>query len=460
MKPTCLFTGEELTAETKLEHGIPESLNGKIASRRVTSTAFNEFGGKEFVPEMEAAYKFLINTLAPLMPSQFQKKFVKLDSHSGNVEGPGLMNGGIRFPRPIPQEYDKKTGEPVKFLGPSQAEINKHVSKGKLGKHQWTPIAPELDGEEYSASVPIMTPNMMLGFMISAMIAFDIGCDKADVESFVRDKSLDPLRGAIKVFSITGERPKYPWHKHFVGFQLDRLERLQKLRDSVDFPRTDFEHRLFAVGDFPSRTIDVVWEVFGLEPYGFRLTDKYCGQSFAFCMINGVVKDSKTSRLMPCSQPAGPLCGVSDLGVAASSDADAIYINEAVGQMRSSTYQKVKNVVEQKAQDFVIGELQRVAETEPEPVEILSLVKRRVSRLFPEQAPEKLTEFVDIECGKYESADFPKLTELKEKDQHGIPAPNQWFRFYSDLIAKLIGEFGDCYAYTRYEQNFEEVTYS
>ena len=44
MKPTCLFTGEVLNENTKLEHAIPESLNGKIALKKVSSTAFNEFG--------------------------------------------------------------------------------------------------------------------------------------------------------------------------------------------------------------------------------------------------------------------------------------------------------------------------------------------------------------------------------------------------------------------------------
>ena len=155
MKPKCLFTGVELPADTKLEHAIPESLNGKIASKRVSSTAFNEFGGEVLVPEMERAYTFLINTISPLMPTSFQRKFVKLESHSGNVQGPGLLNGGVRFQNPIPQEYDTKTGLPTKFLGRSQKELNEHVAKGKLGKYSWSPISPETIEEEYSTSVPL-----------------------------------------------------------------------------------------------------------------------------------------------------------------------------------------------------------------------------------------------------------------------------------------------------------------
>ena len=139
--------------------------------------------------------------------------------------------------------------------------------------------------EEYSASVPIMTPTMMLGFMVSAMMTFDIGCESKNIDSFVRHESIKPLRDAIKRYSQTRKRRGYPWQKHLVGFQLDRLERLRRMRDSVAFPKTDFEHRLFAVGDMPSRTVDIVWEVFGLEPYGFRLTDQYRGRPLSLIHI-------------------------------------------------------------------------------------------------------------------------------------------------------------------------------
>lgn len=127
--------------------------------------------------------------------------------------------------------------------------------------------------------------------------------------------------------------------------------------------------------------------------------------------------------------------------------------------MRKSSFQKVKNVVEQKAGKYIISELERVAEMEPKPVKVLSLIKRRVSHLFPEQTERKLSEIVELEIKEKEWAELPECTIAMAKWKHAIPNPKSWFRFYSKLIAKLISKFGDCYAYTCYEQRFEEMRY-
>ena len=125
--------------------------------------------------------------------------------------------------------------------------------------------------------------------------------------------------------------------------------------------------------------------------------------------------------------------------------------------MRNTSHQKAKNIVEQKAQEHVIQELELFAETAPAPVCVKLLIKRRIARLFPKQSEEKLSLFVDAMIAKDAFGKLPLRTKLVKNEQHEILDSANWFRFYSELVAELICEFGDCFAYNRYEQSFEDV---
>jgi len=58
------------------------------------------------------------------------------------------------------------------------------------------------------------------------------------------------------------------------------------LRKCVPEEVQPFEHLLIASGDSRSQTIDAVFRVFGVDPFGFRLTDCYRGEKFTCLLIN------------------------------------------------------------------------------------------------------------------------------------------------------------------------------
>jgi hypothetical protein len=70
-KPTCLFTGEDLTAKTEEEHTIPGSLAGRIKSRRVSSSDFNARSGERFGTVLADTYRFFFMPLAPALAYSF-----------------------------------------------------------------------------------------------------------------------------------------------------------------------------------------------------------------------------------------------------------------------------------------------------------------------------------------------------------------------------------------------------
>lgn len=67
---TCLFSGATLAADTREEHTILRSLGGRIRSRRVTSSAFNEACGSYIDPYLLLPYAETMATLRPLLSAE------------------------------------------------------------------------------------------------------------------------------------------------------------------------------------------------------------------------------------------------------------------------------------------------------------------------------------------------------------------------------------------------------
>src|SRR5688572_6343686 len=68
--PTCLFTGEELGSDTAEEHAIPRAIGGRIRSRVVTSSAFNNAASDVLDIKLVRAYALVMNALGPLLGSE------------------------------------------------------------------------------------------------------------------------------------------------------------------------------------------------------------------------------------------------------------------------------------------------------------------------------------------------------------------------------------------------------
>ncbi len=69
---TCLFTDAPLTSDTKVEHTILDSLGGRVTSRIVTSSEFNEQRARKVDLAAKQIYWPVLMNLAHLIPSQVQ----------------------------------------------------------------------------------------------------------------------------------------------------------------------------------------------------------------------------------------------------------------------------------------------------------------------------------------------------------------------------------------------------
>jgi hypothetical protein len=81
-----------------------------------------------------------------------------------------------------------------------------------------------------------------------------------------------------------------------LGLQYEKVALYDHLRCQIPVPRTPFEHVLFVSADVASRTLDMVWLVFGFDPFGFRLC-RWNHGAFAYAVVNPILKG------MPYSGP-------------------------------------------------------------------------------------------------------------------------------------------------------------
>ncbi len=114
---TCLFTGERLTTCTKEEHTIPQCVGGRIKSRYVSCTRFNEAAGRTVDPAISSFYITIFNKLAPLSPGAHGPKMpVTVPGSEDSFE---FLPGGIVTLRKPHIERDSQTGEILSVSGPT-----------------------------------------------------------------------------------------------------------------------------------------------------------------------------------------------------------------------------------------------------------------------------------------------------------------------------------------------------
>jgi hypothetical protein len=453
----CLFTGKTLDSTTKNEHTIPESLGGKISSKLVSSSGFNEFGGDVFVPEMCDAYLFFMHTLSPLLTSRFRKAQRGMDSHDPSIKGVRLREGGIGFAGPVIQSFDGK-GNPTGIMGGSAADLREFAESKNIDTSKWKFKKLNFDEMEFSRDIVTMSPTIELGFLISGLMTFDAFRD--DGIPFTRSPSLVHIREAFYEYFQTGQLPQnVRWDKICLGFQFDRVEKLTRLRESVDFQSSKFEHQLFVFGDAISRTVDMVFCAFGIDPYGFRLSSTYTGKPFSYIVVNGILRDVNPSGLLNASYVEGPLCGASELGSFYSifdrESRDQTYVRELVSGLRGSIICDARLLVEQNASEYVWKRIVQSANNEDVAVSIKSLLVTRIRFLFKSKLNDELEEFIDEKLRCVSVLDH--LTEMDPKTgRYTVPRWNSVYEIYVKTIGEIKNQFGDCDAFKRYDGWSEE----
>ncbi len=123
----CLFTDAELDANTKNEHTIQRAIGGRVQSKEVTSSEFNNLCGGKVDPYFSGVYAETMRALGPCLNSETR-------SASERFKIPGL-DGWWKI-----DDRDRLVlahnfvtydpgGKPLSAIGPSMASLDPLIDK-------------------------------------------------------------------------------------------------------------------------------------------------------------------------------------------------------------------------------------------------------------------------------------------------------------------------------------------
>jgi hypothetical protein len=307
MKATCLFTGAELGPDTREEHAIQRFMGGRLVSREITSSEFNNNCGSFCDDAMRASYGMLLTRLAPLFPSASQIGGIQADSSDAS-KCLFIEPGGILTMRGLAVlERDEATRRPKTVVGPDEASVRRFAKQAQMSDTAPITRVELTDDDVVSIRLPLISPEFELAALKSLLLSFDF-LMRQHANRFTRSQYLAEVRSFVRT-SIDEKRIHGDLLNPIsLGIQLEKRPLYEALRCKMQFANTPFEHFMLVAGNFPQRCIDGVWVVFGFEPIGFRLCDSYDGDDFCYGLVNPVVKGHSASGLIELPLQDDLLC--------------------------------------------------------------------------------------------------------------------------------------------------------
>lgn len=446
--PTCLFTGVALSPTTKEEHTILRSLGGRIRSRIVSSDQFNNDCGSFLDSYLKAPYSLILNKLAPLMSTEHAQGLLGVNA-PGEPDGIVLQPGGAATRKGLSVTSRDPTSQLPKTAMSADESALRKLAK-QIGKEDEMQLSttPATEALTFYRSAPVILAELEIAALKCALLSFDHALAGED-NRFTRSDLLEEVRtfvaDAVRTRSIDGER----CNQYSLGMQYDRLEMYQQLRSQVDFPKSDFEHVLFVASNQACRCLDLVWIVFGFDPFGFRLSRRWNGPQIEFALVNGVLRGSTASNVHGIRCGDDLLCAPTSLRAFADTqpepeERDAI-INQ-VAKRRNEAYGKAVLLVEKQADDLLRQNFIEAAALKPSGTRSLSvLVLDRLTRMFgrrkddPDFSKEVSTAVnIRVEAMPNDM----RAQAIDGPEDESAVAWDEWISVYRKCLDKLVDDFG------------------
>jgi hypothetical protein len=291
--PTCLFTGEALAPPTKYEHTIPQSVGGRIKSKRVSSNRFNQAAGNGVDLKIARVFAPGFNRLGLSTPSSHKVPTVPAFIRGDKGQYEFDKQGRFSRKRDI-EERDPHTHKVISVVGRDPIRIARRFDRPM--KFELVP-PPKLGTA--SVEVPLFDVDVEIAALKSILLTFDhLLLDRQN--RFTRTSNLSMARDLVKNFVLHGKLDDTSYEKIVLGIQYDKINELQQLRNTSSKPSTPFEHVMVVSANQSTRTVDAVWCIAGIDPYGFRLCGDWREAPFTFLLVSGILKGTDTSiELLP-----------------------------------------------------------------------------------------------------------------------------------------------------------------
>ena len=348
----CLFTGETLNDQTRIEHTIPKSLCGRIRSRRVTCSSFNEKSGA-FDADLACQYKLILNVLAPLLPKEFNPGEIPVTLDN---DWPAIQEGGVTKLKHmvIAERYPSKKPKVCCFPDDPKA-ITRIKKKNKLRYDNENITKGLLPGKIAHFDNNLFSTSAEVSIVKCILCVFDEVCQEQCPDFvFTRQTDLAPVRDFIE--STISKHKKdidiSMLDRYYLGVQLDDRAVCRSL-DFFGHHKEEFEHIILVSSNSATKTIDAIWNVLGFETHTLRLAENWSGERFCGLITNPIFSHGSCTTIIKRGEE-NPFLTITrspykSFGLGSSPASETPYI---FSEIRELAYYEAIRLVENTATDF------------------------------------------------------------------------------------------------------------
>ncbi len=393
---TCLFTQDELPPDTRIEHTIPRALGGRIRSRIVSSNEFNNRCGAHVDPYLIRRYAEILCLLGPMMSAEHTP---------GNlsVEIPGSTGrfvldpiGTITIQGIDVQARDPVTQRPTAVAGAELSAVRRWIRRNApAGAHIRESSVPATTEAEFFTNRLVLGPVIEIAVLKSALLSFDHLLADDVARRFTRHASLRPIREFLRDAVTTLEYDGADLSRFSLGIQYDRLDVLERIRRRVPGARQAFEHTLIASGNAATSTLDCVFLVAGIDPYGFRLASDWDGGDFLCTVVTGILRNGEVSGPIWDSLPEN-ICGPTNFRSFPGHEDEAVMARAvaAMSERWEDGLRRATDLVERSSRDMLIERITTTARLAVGGDQTIGTACReRLRRLYLRRREEDQAEF-------------------------------------------------------------------
>lgn len=425
---TCLFTGEKLTDKTRIEHTIPKALCGRIRSRHVTCSKFNEKSGV-FDAKFASQHKLVLNVLAPLLPKEFYPGEipVTLDNGWQAIQDSGITKlKNVIFAERYPSKKPK-----VCYLPDDPKAITRITKKNRLHYNREKVTKALLPGKIAHFDNQLFSTLAEVSIVKCILCAFDEVCqNKYPDFVFTRSADLAPIREFIASTITQGNKDVdiNMLDRYYLGLQLDDRQICKSLK-LFNHNKEKFEHIILISSNSATKTIDVLWNIFGFEIHAVRLAENWHGERFCGLITNPIFLNGSCDSIVKRGEE-NPFLTITrsrykSFGLSSPPANEAPYI---LSEIRERAYYDAIRLVENTATDFQRKNFQYYIDNMSDTSMTLSdFIISRLQKIYmfsynENEIRTKISDISDV-VSKWESI---QARELKNFSEH------EFCRFISD----------------------------
>ncbi len=444
---TCLFTSAPLNESTKVEHTIPESLGGRVRSSVVSSTDFNEGWGETLVPALKKPYAMIMNRLGPLLPGIHQSGQLRVDVR-GEAPGLALDDEGVLTRQNLDiVARDEETNRPRSVVGTSEKAIRGILKQAGARDDQIVfSMVPASTATTFYTNAPVIWKELEVAALTSTLLTFD-HLTRDTGRRFTRSDELLEARQFIRQAVDTRRiQDGEPLNRMSLGMQYENLELFRELRTKVSQDVSPFEHTLIASANVATRTLDLVWNAFGFDPFGFRFRN-WTGEGFTLVFVNPILAKTQVSELVEIPSTM-LLCKPTDRRAFPDQFTTGDEMQQAMAEIscaRQEAWNDAVYLVEMEADDLIRANLALAGDLADGETRMRQLIERRLIRMYGRKAGDSdfvadVESIVDERMGSVRSE---MLNETYFADAENADISwDQWLAAYRDCLGNAVKQHG------------------